>query len=318
LEELTTVKLASRKRRFAAFAVDMILISTIGYLSSFLFENFYMKLGNYGKIIGAAAVLIYFGFFDSKIGKGQSIGKKLLKIKVVNKNSECISVLNGFIRSLWLFTVTLFNGFSLNNSKFIPIIIIIGTILFSIIFGEMYFFIFNKKTIQSLHDLYSNTFVVSTASEGEIEYKNSRKVLCCSTIIPLLILTLTICVSARTKNTFLGEYLRIIDLIQEDLPVHQTTISKNFSTVKNTSGTTRQNYVLLNTYKDNKSDDDKELAVRIAQKAFDNNFAINDDEILSIVISSGFNIGIASKNRNQRFNGTPAQWKYEIEKADNL
>ncbi len=93
---------------------------------------------------------------------------------------------------------------------------------------------------------------------------------------------------------------------------------EELTTVKSTLGTTRKNYVLFNTYKDNKSDDDKEIAVRIAQKAFDNNFAINDDEILSIVISSGFNIGIASKNKNQRFNGTPAQWKYEIEKADNL
>ena len=314
MEEVLTVKLASRKRRFFAFSLDMALISLIGYLSSFLFEDFYMKLGNYGKIIGATVVLIYFGIFDSKLGKGQSIGKKLLKIKVVNKNSEYISVLNGFIRSLWLFTVTLFNGFSLDNSKYFPIIIIVGTILFSIILGEIYFFIFNKRTIQSLHDLYSNTFVVSTASEGEIEYKNNKKTLYCSAIIPVLILTLTVYVNIRTKETFLGDYLRIIDLIQEDIPVHQTTISKNFSIVKTTSGSTRQNYVILNTYKDNKSDDDKEIAVRIAGKAFDNDFTIKDDEIFSIVISSGFNIGIANKNKNQRFNGTTAQWKYEIEK----
>ena len=317
MEESITVKLGSRKRRFVAFILDMMLIGMIGYLSTFLFESFYMKLGNSGKLIGAVIVLIYFGIFDSKIGNGQSIGKKILKIQVVNKNSECISVSKSILRSLWLFTFILLNGFSLGNSKYIPIIIILGTILFSIVLLEIYFFIFNKKTKQSFHDLLADSFVILTDSKGEIEFKNNKKILYCSIIIPIFILSITICLNISTKNTFLGDYLRIIDIIQEDIPVHQTTISKNVSIFKNSNGTSEQHYIILNTYKNNKSDDEKEIAVKIAKTVFDNGLTINENEIFSIVISSGFNIGIASKNMNQRFNGTVEQWKYEIEKIEN-
>ena len=316
MEEIITVKLASRKRRFLAFVIDILLISLTGYLSTFFFENFYMKLGNYGKLIGAFIVLIYFGIFDSTIGNGQSIGKKILKIKVVNRKSECISVLYGYLRALWLFAWILLNGFSLSNSKYIPLLIVCGTILFSIVLLEIYFFIFNKKTIQSFHDLLLNTFVVSTDSKGEIEYKNNNKILYCSIIIPILILSITTCLNIRAKDTVLGDYLKIIDIIQEDIPVHQTTISKNFSVVKTSKETIHNDYVVLSTYKNNKSDDDKEIAVKIAQKVFDSDFIIDENEIFSIEINSGFNIGIASKNKNQRFNGTVEHWKYEIEQLE--
>lgn len=161
-----------------------------------------------------------------------------------------------------------------------------------------------------------NTFVVSTDSKGEIEYKNNNKILYCSIIIPILILSITTCLNIRAKDTVLGDYLKIIDIIQEDIPVHQTTISKNFSVVKTSKETIHNDYVVLSTYKNNKSDDDKEIAVKIAQKVFDSDFIIDENEIFSIEINSGFNIGIASKNKNQRFNGTVEHWKYEIEQLE--
>ena len=111
-----------------------------------------------------------------------------------------------------------------------------------------------------------NTFVVSTDSKGEIEYKNNNKIIYCSIIIPILILSITTCLNIRTKDTVLGDYLKIIDILQEDIPVHQTTISKNFSVVKTSKETIHNDYVVLSTYKNNKSDDDKEIAVKIAQK----------------------------------------------------
>lgn len=316
MEEIQTIQLATRKRRFIAFFVDMLIISIIGYLSCFLFDSFYMRLGNYGKIIGATLVLIYFGIFDSKIGNGQTIGKKLFKIKVVNRKSECISILQSIERTSWIFLLVLLNGLSFSNSKYIPLVIIFGTIFFSIGILEIYFFICNKKTLQSFHDLFSDTFVILKKSEGEIEYKNNKKAVYCSVFIPICILIIAICINVFAKKSSFGEMINIIDDVQKDLPLHQTTIQRSITTTKSKSNTTQVSYVLVNTFKNNKKDNDKDIAIQIAKKVFDSDFVFKEDEIFSVVVNSGYDIGIASQNNSQRFNGTINQWMFEIEKLE--
>lgn len=317
MEEILPVKLATRKKRFLAFVLDMIIISVVGYISGLLLENFYMKLGNYGKIVGAVVVLIYFGIFDSRICKGQSIGKKICKIKVVNRNSEYISISKSFLRSLWIFLLILLNGTSFTNSKYLPLVVILGTIMFSIGLLEIYFFIFNKKTIQTFHDLLTDTFVSSLQTQGEIEYKNNKKTIYFSSVVPLLVLSLSIGANIAAKKTYLNEFIEIINVVQEKLPVHHTVITREIKKIVTKEGISQNNYVIVNTYKNIKSDDDKELAIKIALEVFNSNFIFNENELLSIVINSGYNIGIASKNNNQRYNGTVEQWKYAIKSMEN-
>ena len=161
VDEVTTVKLATRKRRFFAFLIDSIIITLAGNLSGLFFGDFYAQLGNSGLLIGAITVLLYFGICNSKITNGQTLGKKLLKIRVVNRNSEAISVPKSFLRALCFAIFMLINGSSIANSVPIPLVIILGTLTFSIPILEIYFVIVNRNTLQSLHDLLTDSFVVS-------------------------------------------------------------------------------------------------------------------------------------------------------------
>jgi uncharacterized RDD family membrane protein YckC len=311
----TSFMLASRKQRFCAFIIDVLILGIIGYVSGFLFEDIYMKLGNYGRIIGTLLTLLYFGICDSKITNGQTIGKKILKIKVVDKKSQCVTVPRSLIRSLWIVIWILLNGLSFSNSKFVPILIIIGTILFSIGLLEIYFFIANKQTLQTLHDLIFNTYVVSISNNNEILSVNKKSVIYCSSIIPVIILLLAIVINLKAKKTYLNDMMVLIDVIQKELPVHQTTISRNTNVLKTLSGETKTKYILVTSCKNNKTDDDKILASKIAKIILTSDFKFNENESLSIVIVSGYNIGIASKKKSQSYNGTIDQWKTEILKV---
>ena len=148
VDEVTNVELATRKRRFFAFLIDSIIITLAGNLSGLFFDDFYAQLGNSGLFIGAITVLLYFGICNSKITNGQTVGKKLLKIRVVNRNSEAISVPKSFLRALCFAIFMLINGSSIANSVPIPLVIILGTLTFSILILEIYFVIVNKNTLQ--------------------------------------------------------------------------------------------------------------------------------------------------------------------------
>ena len=80
MDETTTVNLATRKRRLFAFLIDSLIIALFGKLLGLLLGDFFIELGNLGKIVGFIVVLFYFGIGNSKILNGQTVAKKLLSV----------------------------------------------------------------------------------------------------------------------------------------------------------------------------------------------------------------------------------------------
>ncbi len=303
------VLLATRKRRFVAFIIDLIIIGIVGKVSALLLEDFYVSLGGLGKLIGALVVLLYFGICDSKIMLGQSVGKKLAKICVVNEKSASISLLRSLARSSWLAVWILLNGVSFSSSKAIPLVILCGVILFSIILLEIYFFIANKKTRQSLHDLIAGSYVVTTRSSGEISFTNSKTVLRCSAIIPVFMLIAISGFNIVLKNTYMKDMLGIVDVVQRDLPLHATSVNRTSQETKSGGIVTRTNFICVSTFKNSRDDDDASLAAKIAESVISSGFEFKDNESLVVVIQTGYNIGIASKTDSKVFSGSLDQWK---------
>src|ERR671923_3070682 len=77
-------------RRFLAWFIDSLLLGIIGQAIAVLFSSFFFSIGPYGRPIGLLFIIPYFGILNSKIGGGQTIGKRLMKIAVRNKNNEPI------------------------------------------------------------------------------------------------------------------------------------------------------------------------------------------------------------------------------------
>ena len=114
--------------------------------------------------ISAALTIAYYVIFQY-MNKGQTIGKKLLKLRVVDKDTEKpVSILKGFLRSFIVLSILssvlsiLFLYILNKNSYFIgysTILVIEGVFTITTIM-----FILYRKDKRGLHDIMTNTTVI--------------------------------------------------------------------------------------------------------------------------------------------------------------
>lgn len=136
-------------------------------------------------IITLVCTLLYFGIIQYFL-KGQTIGKKILKLKVVSASSKKINILNYILRSLIVNNVLLnIVGviFLATSSKkvYLQADNILGTVV-SVIEAIIIFLVLTRDDMRGLHDLLFNTKVISLEQPktNEIttkEEKNDNKVI---------------------------------------------------------------------------------------------------------------------------------------------
>lgn len=129
------------------------------------------KLGSFNSIITLTCTLLYFGLFQYLL-KGQTIGKKILKLKVVSASNKKINIQNYILRSLIVNDVLL-NGvgilFLLKTPKkiYLQANNILG-LLISISEAIIIFLVVSRDDHRGLHDLLFNTKVI------DLEPKNNE------------------------------------------------------------------------------------------------------------------------------------------------
>lgn len=134
------------------------------------------KKGVSNSIITLVCTLLYFGILQYFL-KGQTIGKRLLKLKVVSASDKKINILNYLLRSL------IVNDVLLNTISILFLLLtskkvytqadnILG-ILISISEAIIIFLVLTRVDGRGLHDLLFNTKVISTIEETSI---NENKV----------------------------------------------------------------------------------------------------------------------------------------------
>ena len=315
MEETTAIKLATRKRRLFAFLIDALIIGVFGWMIGWSFEDAILQLGNFGRAVGAVVVLLYFGICNSKLMNGQTLGKMLLNIRVVDKNSNYISVAKAILRALPFALYILLNGMPVSDSSDLYPSLILGTILFSIPVLEIYFAIANNKSLQSLHDMIAKTYVVSVKSEGSIDFTNNKAILYAGFALPILILAVVFAGSSAVSNKliYVKDMQKIVSVASQELPISSITMYRNKTETTNFDGeTTQTKLIQVTATKINKDENDTLLAVKIAKIIFDSGFAFEEDENLFIAITYGYDIGIASKYNSSKFNDTPKNWKEAV------
>jgi uncharacterized RDD family membrane protein YckC len=153
-------------RRVLAFIIDLIILEVLGVVLGLLFARQFAALAWGGPFVGLCIAAVYFGILDSRIGKGQSMGKRFVKICVVNREGGFISPKRGIVRGTILAVPVCLNALYL---PFLPAVAqgIMGFVFFSITVTLVYFYLFNRNTRQTLHDLATGTFVVKKTAVHE-------------------------------------------------------------------------------------------------------------------------------------------------------
>lgn len=136
------------------------------------------KEGISNSIITLTITILYFGVIQYFL-KGQTIGKKLLKLKVVSASNKKINVLNFILRSLIVNEVllnvigVLFLAFATKKVYLQADNIL--TIAISVVEAVIIFLVLTREDQRGLHDLLFNTKVISTENKTEETNKEDVK-----------------------------------------------------------------------------------------------------------------------------------------------
>lgn len=302
--------------RVWACVIDIIILGVLGFILGIIWQDFFASLGANARLIGWAIALAYFGILNSKVNNGQTLGKRVLNIQVTDIHGNTISLATSFLRA-FIFTMPFFlNGFRLTGKTIVPMVDYIQlTIIFVLGTGITVFYIFNNANRQSIHDIIAKTYVVREYREEFETYIPAFKKL------PLYILTGMLCVFLPLSfyiSRSTPESKKLNHVYQEILQLDNIAsagVFKAFQPLTDSTGTKRFVYTVsiktTKVYSGNPGDGrlqipqlENSVATFLKSQVYD-----NDNDILNVAVSSGFDIGIASKTKSFNIAAPIAAWK---------
>ena len=164
-EPLLIKPFAGPTRRLLAFIIDILTLNIAFFLLYLIFNTINLIHIEYWELF-LIIFCFYFAIFDSIFLNGQSPGKRLLNINIVDSSGNPISFSKAFIRALFIAIIYFHNNFeeilySMPGYKSTNgiISIIFFSVLSVLVFSTTIFMIFNPY-YQGFHDLASKSYVV--------------------------------------------------------------------------------------------------------------------------------------------------------------
>lgn len=298
-------------RRIVAFVIDISILGIIGLVLGAIGFDFFATIGIYGRLIGFTIALLYFGLANSSKFSGQTIGKKILKIQVVDSKGETITVPKSFLRYIILALPFFLNGapFSpeiLQNKLFM---IVLGFVVFFMGGTILYLYIFNRKTRQSLHDVVSNTFVVNFESRPTNEAIWKGHFISLGIFLVIFLIAITIFLPRLAKKQFFQDLQSTQLAIQESGLVEYSTISAGKTWSSDASGNSEFTYCAINAKLNHRPENFEKIIFRIAKIVLNTYQPIYDKSSLTVNAIYGYDIGIASGWKSQSQSHSPKEWE---------
>lgn len=307
----TKINIANFWTRVWALLIDSLILGVIGFLLGLTVKDFLVSIGNYGLLFGLVITVAYQTICNSKIANGETIGKSIMNIQVVDINGDTIDVGRSFLRSLILCFPYFTANLTIPGLSDIAIVSVLKTIILSsIVIGVVIIYIFNKQTRQSLHDLLVGTYVVTTDRNEE------PAMLPTVTKTPFYvfggIVTLIIGFAVFTANWEVPE-------LKDALSIHSKVLDidgvLNASVTENTKygkGSKTLSYEVKvwvqNLPKDNQLENDK-VVRKVAQTILSNANNIDSFDVITVSMTREFNIGIASQKSTKSISESPSKWR---------
>src|SRR5580704_3627527 len=79
-------------RRLLALVIDQLVLGFLGFCLGLILYDYFAALGGLGRTIGFVIATAYLGVRNSRICDGQTIGKSLMKIRVVDGDGKTLPI----------------------------------------------------------------------------------------------------------------------------------------------------------------------------------------------------------------------------------
>lgn len=296
-------------RRIGAFVIDMLILGVIGIVAGALFDTQFAALGAWGRVVGFVVTLVYFGVTESRAGGGQSLGMRLLGLRVVSRTGEALSAPAAFIRAAIFCVAYFLNGAGIDLGSFNPLVAVgFSVLIFGLIFSVFYLLIFNRRTRQSIHDLAVGAFVVK-AGQGKVSLSTEPVWRGHAAVVGIAVVGLSVGGFLISTHFLQGEPFASLTLIQQSvttLPgVDRVGVNLNSFSANNVT----TNRLIINAVVDASAPNPEAIAQSIAQLALKNSAEASRQQAIVVTLTSGYDIGIASMWRSTNYAHTPEEWR---------
>ncbi len=300
--------------RTLAFCIDGLLLAFLGGVLGFVFIDFFVGLGEWGRLIGFAIALAYFGLLNSRIGRGRTLGKRIAGIRVVDRNGSLISPGKSALRYTLLSLPFLFNGLVLPAELAVgPILAATTIIVFGGFFGLFYLHVFNKQTRQLWHDLACGTFVVrEKAANIPIGLKVWKGHFIAMGAIAAVFTALAFSLGhfLKSKGINLDEAMALYKELNKAEFIKAAGVYDKVTThVSNKQPASTIRHLDITAFANRPMDDYDSYAIDVVALAFSTDSPILDRDLIRVSVGHRFNILIAHGNVQRTFQKTPEQWR---------
>lgn len=293
--------------RIVAFVIDVVVLGVVGFFLGLFLEDFFIKLGGWGPLIGFAVASAYFGVMNSRISNGQTLGKKALKIKVVDVFNDHISL----GRSMGRFCVIGIPWFASDFQEitYLPSLLseALNTALCFMASSALYLYVFNRVTRQSLHDLVFGTYVVKTKAERRDVGTVWRPHLAVVALIFVASVLLPVLMSDMSKMEPFPNLIRVREILMENPLVRDVSVQDGKSISRSIGeGAKEATYVTAHVILKDNLVSNVELARGLADVIKENYPRSLEKDVLVIHLTYGFDIGIYSRYEIRSYQFKPS------------
>ncbi|RDS84891.1 RDD family protein [Dyella monticola] len=290
-------------RRILAFLIDVLILFIIGELIGTLFYDALVDVGAPARLIGFAVALAYFGVFNSHIGEGQTPGNRLLSICVVDAQGEPLSLGRALARSAILGTPYFLNPLSL-VVPLSPALHVLA--VFGLGFATIYLYVFNRNTWQSLHDLVVGSYVIRVEIEcSEAHFPRPwRGHWIVIPLFTMLALGAPMAITHFNNTGLLIGLAPMTQTVKAKPHVMRVVVHRGSAFFSNGASV---HYLGAAIRLDAPITDDPDYARNIARIMAEDDPDLSQEDVVSVSLPYGFDIGIASGGTTQMYRSSPGE-----------
>lgn len=310
-----TNSIGSLWHRLLAYLIDVLILGALGSGVGNAFYDKLSHMGPWGRLVGFSIALPYFAIMESSIGGGHSFGKLCLKLKVVDTQGNTIS----FGKSLARYVIFAVPSFLFEIALPVtrtPWILsaLISVVVLGVGGSTLYLLTFNRDTRQGLHDLAVGSYVTKAGDTGPVEVRPIARKHWAALGSLLIILAVLAGIQSKflEKRGPLPQMQQDARMIERMDGVQQARVH-DFMLHNRSSGGAKKS--LDFSIRTEKPVDQEAFADEVAKIVLQNDRYAQEYDQLTIRISRGYDIGIASHWNHEDFEHTPDEWRLRLRGA---
>lgn len=301
-------------RRLAAWVLDVFALGLVGWVLGLLIAHALTAMGPWGRVFGFFVAGLYFAALDSHWGQGQSLGKRVMGIRVLSSSGQLLAPWQAGLRFVpvglpWFLNGAAFPPSLVDSWLMVPLIaLILGLAL-----SQLYLAVFNRPSRQLVHDVWMSTVVVP-AVQREVPRTHPLSGLSRSVCALLCVASGLAPWAIQRWAQLQGADLAALQPVQDAVMAvpsvthAQVGVGEGFT---QSSQTERRQWRYLSVKATSSTPDvgAPDRLQAIAQAALQAFPEGQQKDVLNVRLCHGYDIGIAAHENCEQRNASPAQWQ---------